>query len=39
MYSFYDILVATGERAWLTDNYFVAAAGDDGITMGNNHDN
>jgi len=36
MYSFYDIFVATGKRAWLTDDFFVAAAGDDGITMGNN---
>lgn len=35
-YSFYDILLATGEEAWMTDKYFVAAAGDDGITMSNN---
>jgi hypothetical protein len=35
-YSFYDILLATRKDAWLTKEFFVAAAGDDGITMSNN---
>lgn len=35
-YSFYDIKIATKKEAWLTKEFFVAAAGDDGITMANN---
>lgn len=38
-YSYYDIYVATGIDAWVSEEFFVAAAGDDGITMGNNLDN
>lgn len=37
LYSFYDIFVATGKEAWLSDEFFVAAAGDDGVTMGNDN--
>jgi hypothetical protein len=34
MYSFLDILISTGIRPWLSKEFFVAASGDDGVTMG-----
>lgn len=34
MYSFLDILIGTGIRPWLSKEFFVAASGDDGVTMG-----
>jgi hypothetical protein len=35
VYSMFDIFLATGHRAWRDDRFFTIAAGDDGVTFGN----